>query len=112
MDIIAAARRVAYVAARDEYDEIATLEDGIAANPASFLAEAIPQVLLAIADVRTLAPEVEGMGALIGRIERCLYSAADVMAAEAGVALAELGADYWSGQWNDPWVFGPDATQH
>ena len=115
MDIIAAARQVARVAACDEYDEIEDLEDAIAATKARFLAEAIPQVLLALADVRTLEADVEDRAfatALVGRITRCLHSAATVMAAEAGVPLSQIGGEYWASQWNDPWVFGPDAPQH
>lgn len=107
--VVDAARQIAHADLVGNYDGVDQLEDVVAGEQASDMKGALTQVMLAVADARTMAAEVGDDGreiadALIGRIERCLYSAAAVMSREAGVEVGELGGDYWMSAWANPWV--------
>lgn len=104
--VVDAARQIAHADLVGNYDGVDQLEDVVAGEQASDMKGALTQVMLALADARALAAEVgtDVSDALVGRIERCLYSAAAVMSREAGVAAGELGGDYWMAGYANPWV--------
>lgn len=83
--------------------EISALEDEISASPATSLAEAAVQIMLASAYIERVREDVvEDTDEVLEKMERLVRSALSAVVREAGVNLAELAGERYAPEYTDP----------
>ncbi|MDH3595913.1 MAG: hypothetical protein OEU09_23590 [Rhodospirillales bacterium] len=83
--------------------EISALEDEISASPATSLAEAAVQVMLASAYIERVREDlVEDTDQVLEKMERLVRSALSAVVRESGVNLAEFAGERYAPEYTDP----------
>ncbi len=83
--------------------EISALEDEISASPATSLAEAAVQVMLASAYIERVREDlVEDTDQVLEKMERLVRSALSAVVRESGVNLAEFAGERYVPEYTDP----------
>jgi hypothetical protein len=83
--------------------EISALEDEISASPATSLAEAAVQVMLASAYIERVREDlVEDTDQVLEKMERLVRSALSAVVRESGVNLAEVAGERYTPEYTDP----------
>jgi hypothetical protein len=83
--------------------EISALEDEISASPATSLAEAAVQIMLASAYIERVREDlVEDTDQVLEKMERLVRSALSALVRESGVNLAEFAGERYTPEYTDP----------
>ena len=83
--------------------EISALEDEISASPATSLAEAAVQVMLASAYIERVREDlVEDTDQVLEKMERLVRSALSALVRESGVNLTEFAGELYTPEYTDP----------
>ncbi len=83
--------------------EISALEDEIAANPATSLAEAAVQVMLVAAYIERVREDlIDDTDLVLQKMERLVRSALSAVVRETGFNLAEYGGERYAPAYTDP----------
>lgn len=88
--------------------EISALEDEISANPATSLAEAAIQVMLASAYIERVREDlVDDTDVILQKMERLVRSALSAVVRETGVNLTEFAGERYAPSYTDPFRESP-----